>query len=96
MINDHASKRLRRVWTTHGCLLACSGVGTYLVVLCVCVCVCRATPHGVQAVLDMRPGTFDRPKQLCDPIIQSGFDGVLVQNGETWKRHRRMTSSAFR
>jgi hypothetical protein len=50
----------------------------------------------VQAVLDARPGTFDREKQLCDPFIQSGFDGVVAQNGETWKRHRRITSSAFR
>jgi cytochrome P450 len=49
----------------------------------------------VQAVLDARPGTFDREKQLCDPFIQSGFDGVVAQNGETWKRHRRITSSAF-
>eukprot|EP00953_Heterococcus_sp_UTEX-ZZ885_P020273 11348-Heterococcus_DN1.PRE.3 len=47
------------------------------------------------AVLDARPGTFDREKQLCDPFIQSGFDGVVAQNGETWKRHRRITSSAF-
>jgi cytochrome P450 len=56
----------------------------------------HATQTGLQAVLDTRPGTFDRPKQLCDPIIHSGFGGVVAQHGEAWKRHRRVTSSAFR
>eukprot|EP00953_Heterococcus_sp_UTEX-ZZ885_P002315 1766-Heterococcus_DN1.PRE.5 len=50
----------------------------------------------ISAVLDMRPGTFDRAKPLCRLFIQCGFGGVVAQNGETWKRYRRITSSAFR
>eukprot|EP00953_Heterococcus_sp_UTEX-ZZ885_P002309 1765-Heterococcus_DN1.PRE.3 len=59
---------------------------------------CKPVDHYtvLQAVLDMRPGTFDRAKPLCRLFIQGGFGGVVAQNGETWKRHRRITSSAFR
>eukprot|EP00953_Heterococcus_sp_UTEX-ZZ885_P006354 3881-Heterococcus_DN1.PRE.1 len=60
-----------------------------------------ARPHRIycthaQAVLDARPGTNNRGSKLCSLFIQSGFDGVVAQNGETWKRHSRITSSAFR
>jgi hypothetical protein len=50
----------------------------------------------LQAVLDMRPGSFSRAKRVCDPVNRSGFRGVFTENGEEWKRHRRLTSSAFR
>eukprot|EP00953_Heterococcus_sp_UTEX-ZZ885_P014900 8405-Heterococcus_DN1.PRE.1 len=52
-------------------------------------------PKDVKAVLDMRPGTFERAMQICEPVIKSGFNGVFSMNGDTWKRHRRLTSSAF-
>jgi cytochrome P450 len=49
----------------------------------------------MQTALDLRPGTFSRRKAVCETINASNITGVFTQNGETWKRHRRLTSPAF-
>jgi hypothetical protein len=61
---------------------------------------CSCTNEGCcfvkQAVLEQRPGAFSRQQKMCNTINDSNLRGVFSQNGDVWKRHRRLTSPAFR
>ena len=50
----------------------------------------------VKAVLEQRPGAFSRQQKMCNTLNDSNLRGVFSQNGEVWKRHRRLVSPALR
>lgn len=52
-------------------------------------------PADARAVLADRSGTFGRPAAFIRPIRPLGGAGVLLAEGEAWKRQRRMLAPLF-